>query len=337
MQVGNANFVGRFVVDAEAASSSSARLDGVASRHGARQRAPRPTEPERNVPSPDGTASTRPDRPAPDPAAAAIVGGALADYDTLAPPRWSAGSRASVPRSSTPSGATRRSTRNRRTILNRASQLLEEAAERPQPAGSGAMELARLAEAGRPAGLHPPAPWPSWRAGRCGADRRSWARHHRDPAGTLAGRRRASCSWGSTRGPWWACSAVTPDRPGAATGRQRPDRVLLRGAGRPGRGRRQRTDGGCRGLVAEQGCADVDALALPGDRTTKQRLEAAGLHGPAADAQPPVGLKRRSALTRRGGGGGIARPSSLARAGTDAGGVAGRLLGHLVVGDARPA
>ena len=26
----------------------------------------------------------------------------------------------------------------------------------------------------------------------------------------------------------------------------------------------------------EQGCADVDALALPGDRTTKQRLEAAG-------------------------------------------------------------
>ena len=26
----------------------------------------------------------------------------------------------------------------------------------------------------------------------------------------------------------------------------------------------------------ESGCADVDALALPGDRTTKQRLEAAG-------------------------------------------------------------
>ncbi len=27
---------------------------------------------------------------------------------------------------------------------------------------------------------------------------------------------------------------------------------------------------------AAQGCTDVDALALPGDRTTKQRLEAAG-------------------------------------------------------------
>jgi GNAT superfamily N-acetyltransferase len=27
---------------------------------------------------------------------------------------------------------------------------------------------------------------------------------------------------------------------------------------------------------AEQGCAGIDALALPGDRTTKQRLEAAG-------------------------------------------------------------
>jgi hypothetical protein len=25
-----------------------------------------------------------------------------------------------------------------------------------------------------------------------------------------------------------------------------------------------------------EGCAEIDALALPGDRTTKQRLEAAG-------------------------------------------------------------
>ncbi len=71
-------------------------------------------------------AAPRPERPAPDPAAAAIVDGALADYDTL--------SASQVVRRLESLGseelrAVQRyeaSTRNRRTILNRAGQLLDE-------------------------------------------------------------------------------------------------------------------------------------------------------------------------------------------------------------------
>ena len=72
-----------------------------------------------------------PERPAPDPAAAAIVAGALADYDTL--------SASQVVRRLESLGAeeldaVRRyeaSTRNRRTILNRAGQLLDEQSSGP--------------------------------------------------------------------------------------------------------------------------------------------------------------------------------------------------------------
>ena len=46
--------------------------------------------------------------------------------------------------------------------------------------------------------------------------------------------------------------------------------------GCPRRGRRHRAHGGGGRLVQATGCAEVDALALPGDRATKQRLEAAG-------------------------------------------------------------
>ena len=77
------------------------------------------------------TAAPAPERPAPDPAAAAIVGGALADYDTL--------SASQVVRRLESLGpeeldAVRRyegSTRNRRTILNRAGQLLDEQSSGP--------------------------------------------------------------------------------------------------------------------------------------------------------------------------------------------------------------
>ena len=85
----------------------------------------------RRAPSAGATADTPPpapgsERPAPDPAAAAIVDGALADYDTL--------SASQVVRRLESLGsdelrAVQRyeaSTRNRRTILNRAGQLLDE-------------------------------------------------------------------------------------------------------------------------------------------------------------------------------------------------------------------
>jgi hypothetical protein len=121
LQLGNALFVGRFVVN-QKQRELAARLDGLfgngsgSAPHG--EEAAATTEPQ--------TAPPAPERPAPDPAAAAIVGGALADYDTL--------SASQVVRRLESLGpeeldAVRRyegSTRNRRTILNRAGQLLDE-------------------------------------------------------------------------------------------------------------------------------------------------------------------------------------------------------------------
>ena len=127
LQLGNALFVGRFVVN-QKQRELSARLDGLLGH------APPPRAAETNgtaeaPPSPSG-----PERPAPDPAAAAIVDRALADYDTL--------SASQVVRRLESLGhdeldAVRRyeaSTRNRRTILNRAGQLLDEQSGAP-PAG----------------------------------------------------------------------------------------------------------------------------------------------------------------------------------------------------------
>ena len=117
-QLGNALFVGRFVVT-QKQRELSARLDGLFGNAAPGDAQPDATSgPE---PAPAG-----PERPAPDPAAAAIVGGALADYDTL--------SASQVVRRLESLGpeeldAVRRyegSTRNRRTILNRAGQLLDE-------------------------------------------------------------------------------------------------------------------------------------------------------------------------------------------------------------------
>ena len=120
LELGNARVVGRFVVH-KGQREVSGRLDELlgngndeafAGDGGAR------------VPTPPSA------RPAPDPAAEAIVGGALADYDTL--------SASQVVRRLESLGhdelrAVQRyeaSTRNRRTILNRADQLLD---ERPAP------------------------------------------------------------------------------------------------------------------------------------------------------------------------------------------------------------
>jgi hypothetical protein len=124
LQLGNALFVGRFVVN-QKQRELSARLDGLFGNANAPQgeAAHATSEPE--------TAAPAPERPAPDPAAAAVVGRALADYDTL--------SASQVVRRLESLGpeeldAVRRyegSTRNRRTILNRAGQLLDEQSSGP--------------------------------------------------------------------------------------------------------------------------------------------------------------------------------------------------------------
>ena len=126
-QLGNALFVGRFVVT-QKQRELSARLEGLLG-HGAAPAAPGPTD-SAQAPVPPRPA----ERAAPDPAAAAVVDGALADYDTL--------SASQVVRRLESLGpdqldAVRRyeaSTRNRRTILNRAGQLLEEQAAGPADA-----------------------------------------------------------------------------------------------------------------------------------------------------------------------------------------------------------
>ena len=125
LQLGNALFVGRFVVT-QKQRELSARLDDLLG-NGAVAGRRSPTRSDRAA-----SRRTRgPERPAPDPAAAAIVGGALADYDTL--------SASQVVRRLESLGpeeldAVRRyegSTRNRRTILNRAGQLLDERSSGP--------------------------------------------------------------------------------------------------------------------------------------------------------------------------------------------------------------
>jgi hypothetical protein len=123
LQLGNALFVGRFVVN-QKQRELAARLDSLLG-NGTQQK----------VDDADGNAeqppAASPERPAPDPDAAAIVAGALADYDTL--------SASQVVRRLESLGAeeldaVRRyeaSTRNRRTILNRAGQLLDEQSSGP--------------------------------------------------------------------------------------------------------------------------------------------------------------------------------------------------------------
>ena len=118
LQLGNAHVVGRFVVN-KSQRGVSHRLDGLLGS------ATAPTSPGAE----DGSESVAQavwERRVPDPAAEAVVGSALADYDTL--------SASQVVRRLEGLGhdelrAVQRyeaSTRNRRTILNRAGQLLEE-------------------------------------------------------------------------------------------------------------------------------------------------------------------------------------------------------------------
>jgi hypothetical protein len=123
LQLGNALFVGRFVVN-QKQRELSARLDALLG-NGAQQ----------PVDDAGGTAEAPPapgpDRPAPDPAAAAIVAAALADYDTLSASQVVRRLESLGPEELDAVRRYEASTRNRRTILNRAGQLLDEQSSGP--------------------------------------------------------------------------------------------------------------------------------------------------------------------------------------------------------------
>jgi hypothetical protein len=127
VQLGNALFVGRFVVN-QKQRELSARLDGLLG-HAAQSKAEEANGTAPPSPSPPG-----PERPAPDPAAEAIVGSALADYDTLSASQVVRRLESLGPEELDAVRRYEASTRNRRTILNRAGQLLDERPGGP-PAG----------------------------------------------------------------------------------------------------------------------------------------------------------------------------------------------------------
>jgi hypothetical protein len=127
LQLGNALFVGRFVVN-QKQRELAARLEGLLG-NGAQQTVTSADGGAEPAPAPPG-----PQRPAPDPAAAAIVGGALADYDTLSASQVVRRLESLGPEELDAVRRYEASTRNRRTILNRAGQLLDEQSSGP-PAG----------------------------------------------------------------------------------------------------------------------------------------------------------------------------------------------------------
>jgi hypothetical protein len=126
LQLGNALFVGRFVVNQKQRQIAS-RLDDLLGHD------PAPDVAASNGASRSAPATPGPERAAPDPAAAAIVGGALADYDTLSASQVVRRLESLGPEELDAVRRYEASTRNRRTILNRAGQLLEE-----QPSGPSA-------------------------------------------------------------------------------------------------------------------------------------------------------------------------------------------------------
>jgi hypothetical protein len=126
LELGNARVVGRFVVN-KGQRGMSDRLDVFLSNgtDEEEEAADGDLEPP-PVPVP-------PSRPAPDPAAEAIVGGALADYDTLSASQVVRRLESLGPEELHAVQRYEASTRNRRTILNRAGQLLEERPPVPPP------------------------------------------------------------------------------------------------------------------------------------------------------------------------------------------------------------
>jgi hypothetical protein len=120
LQLSNALVVGRFVVNKKQREWSQ-RLDDLLG-NGAPTKTPDGDVGPVEAPVPP----SGPVRPAPDPAAAAIVAGALADYDTLSASQVVRRLESLGPKELQAVQRYEASTRNRRTILNRAGQLLDE-------------------------------------------------------------------------------------------------------------------------------------------------------------------------------------------------------------------
>ncbi len=116
LQLGNALFVGRFVVNKKQRELSE-RLEEFLG-NGSSPEAPEGDRGPVETPAPP--------RPAPDPAAAAVVARALADYDTLSASQVVRRLESLGPEELQAVQRYEASTRNRRTILNRAGQLLDE-------------------------------------------------------------------------------------------------------------------------------------------------------------------------------------------------------------------
>jgi hypothetical protein len=120
LQLGNALVVGRFVVTKKQRELSQ-RLSGLLG-DGSPPKAPDGAAGPVGAPAPPRGQ----ERPAPDPAAAAIVGRALADYDTLSASQVVRRLESLGPEELRAVQRYEASTRNRRTILNRAGQVLDE-------------------------------------------------------------------------------------------------------------------------------------------------------------------------------------------------------------------
>jgi hypothetical protein len=118
LQLGNAHVVGRFVVN-KSQREVSERLDGLL--NSGTEVASRADEDRSET-----LAEAVWERRVPDPASEVIVGGALADYDTLSASQVVRRLESLGPNELRAVQRYEASTRNRRTILNRAGQLLEE-------------------------------------------------------------------------------------------------------------------------------------------------------------------------------------------------------------------
>jgi hypothetical protein len=124
LQLGNALVVGRFVVNKK--QRDLQRLSGLMGS-GSPPKVPDGGAGPVQAPAPPPDAG----RPAPDPTAAAIVGRALADYDTLSASQVVRRLESLGPEELQAVQRYEASTRNRRTILNRAGQVLDEQLRRP--------------------------------------------------------------------------------------------------------------------------------------------------------------------------------------------------------------
>jgi hypothetical protein len=127
-EISNARVAGEYVVG-RLQSRMSGRLDGIVHSANGSQPAP-PEEPAEAGP----TNTATPVRPAPDAADTATVGAALADYDTLSASQVVRRLESLGPDELRAVQRYEAATRNRRTILNRAGQLLEPG---PAEASSG--------------------------------------------------------------------------------------------------------------------------------------------------------------------------------------------------------